>query len=142
MIDAWHNQAIKFKNEGKYNKAEALFKKILSVAPTNANAHFDLGNVYFYEKRYSEALDYYSKSVDLGLHSQYLANYYYMLSLCYIGLGNNKEAIVCLKKCLEVNPNYENAKELLELVEEAYKNGEKLNIEEAPIKNKLKGLFS
>jgi hypothetical protein len=141
-IDSWHNKAIELRKEGKYNEAESLFKKIITAEPTNPNAHFDLGNVYFFEKRYNDALDYYNKSIDLGLDSEYIATYYYMSSLCYIGLGNNKEAIAYLKKCLKANPNYENAKELLELVEEAHKNGEKLNIEEEPIKSKVKGIFA
>jgi Ca-activated chloride channel family protein len=141
-IDSWHRQAIELRKLGKYGDAEALFKKILTAEPTNPNATFDLGNVYFSEKRYNDALDYYKKSLELGLDSQYLADYYYMSSLNYIGLGNNKEAIDCLKKCLKANSNYKNAKDMLEMVEEAYKNGEKLDIENEPIRSKIRNIFA
>ena len=70
-IDSWHNTAIRLKNEGKYSEAEALFKKILTAEPGNANAQFDLGNVYLFQKRYDEAIACYDEAANLGLDKKF-----------------------------------------------------------------------
>ena len=125
QIDTLHIEALRLKNEGRYSKAEEIFKRILTVEPENPNAHFDLGNTYLIQKKYNEAFNQYNKAESLGVRSD---DYYFNLSLCYIGLGNNKEAIGYLEKCLSLNPDYPEAKNLLELVKEAYENNEKLVI--------------
>lgn len=127
QIDTLHIEALRLKNEGRYSEAEAIFKRVLTIEPENANAHFDLGNTYLIQKKYNEALNQYNEAGELGLRSD---DYYFNLSLCYVGLGNNKEAIGYLEKCLNLNPDYPEAKNLLELVEDAYKRSEKLEIEE------------
>ncbi len=49
--------------------------------------------------------------------------------LCYVGLGNNKEAVTYLEKCIKLNPNYPEAKDVLEMVKEADKSGERIEID-------------
>lgn len=127
QIDTLHIEALRLKNEGRYSEAETIFKRILTVEPENANAHFDLGNTYLIQKKYNEALNHYKEAKTLGLDGG-MDSYYFNLSLCYVGLGNNKEAIVYLEKCISLNPAYPDIKSLLELIKEAYKNGDKLEI--------------
>jgi len=128
QIDTLHIKALKLKGEGKYSEAEKIFNKILAVEPENANAHFDLGNTYLVQKKYNKALNHYKKANRLGLDGG-MDSYYFNLSLCYAGLGNNKEAIRCLEKCLELNPDYQGAKSVLEMVKEADKNSQKLELD-------------
>lgn len=130
QIDALHIKALKLKDEGKYSEAEKIFNKILAVEPENANAHFDLGNTYLAQKKYSKALNHYKEANRLGLDGG-MDSYYFNLSLCYAGLGNNKEAMKCLEKCLKLNSNYQGAKDMLEMVKEADKNGERIKIDSA-----------
>ena len=100
---------------GQHDEAEAFFEGVVKVQPENANAHFDLGNVYFLEKRYSEALVHYNKANKLGLPSSRMDSYYFNTAACHAGMGDTKEAIVRLKECLKINPRHSEAKGLLDL---------------------------
>lgn len=128
-INNFHDRAHQLKNEGRYGEAEAIFKQIIAIQPENPNAHFDLGNVYLHQHRYIEAMNYYEKAIKLGLSEEHMLTYHFNLSMCYIGLGHNKEAIHYLRKCLKINPDYTEAKNLLDMVEDAYKNNERLELE-------------
>lgn len=127
-INHLHDRARQLKDEGRYAEAKVIFKQILAIQPKNPNAHFDLGNVYLCQGKYVEAIDLYEEAIKLGLSDKHTLTYYFNLSMCYIGLGRNKEAIYCLKQCLDINPDYAEAKDLLELVEDEYKRGGRLEI--------------
>jgi tetratricopeptide (TPR) repeat protein len=128
-INHFHDKARQLKDEGKYEEAKVIFKQILAIQPENPNAHFDLGNVYLYQSKYAEAINLYEEAIKLGLRDEHMLTYHFNLSTCYIGLGRNKEAIYHLKQCLKINPDYTEAKNLLEMTEDAYKNNERLKIE-------------
>jgi tetratricopeptide (TPR) repeat protein len=100
-------------------KATIYFQ--LAGAKTNTIAQFGLGKAYLFEKKYNEAKICYKIAGSLGIPDGFLPAYYFNLSLIYIGLGNNKEAIEDLRKCLSIKPYYKGAKELLGMIEEAYK---------------------
>lgn len=128
-INHFHDKARQLKNEGKYEEAEVIFKQIIAIQPENPNAHFDLGNVYLHQHKYTETMNYYEKAIKLGLSEEHMLMYHFNLSMCYIDLGRNKEAIHHLRECLKINPDYTEAKNLLGMVEDAYKNYERLEIE-------------
>lgn len=125
VINHFHDRARQLKDEGRYEEAEVMFKQILAIQPENPNAHFDLGNVYLYQGKYVEAINLYKEAIDLRLDKKFMADYYFNLSVCYAGMGNNKEAINSIKQCLKLNPDYPEAENLLEL----YKAGGKIKIE-------------
>ena len=95
-----------------------FYEKVVQVQPGNANAQFDLGNVYLSEKRYDEALSRYEKVGKTGLAISRMDSYYFNLSVCYAGLGRMDDAVKSLERCIEVNPNHQEAKDLLSI----YKN--------------------
>jgi len=121
MIDFHLGGAKMFAREGRYNEAEALYKEILKVEPTNTDAHYGLGKTYLFEKKYNEAKICYIQTGKLGIKEELLPAYFFNLSLIDIGLRNNKEAISDLRQCLSFKPDYKSAKELLILIEVAYK---------------------
>src|SRR5476649_1064981 len=121
MIDFHLGGAKMFAREGRYNEAETLYKEILKVEPTNTNAQFGLGKAYLFEKKYDEAKICYIKVGSLGIPEGLLPAYFFNLSLIYLGLRNNHEAISDLRQCLSVKPDYKGARGLLGMIEEAYK---------------------
>lgn len=123
-VDSWHTQALGLKNQGKYEEAEILFEKIINADPDNANAYFDLGNLYCIEKKYDAAISCYKKAIGFGLPQELMDMYHFNLSVCYTGLGDYEGAISSLQECLTINPKYEGAKELLDMVTQAYQRGE------------------
>jgi tetratricopeptide (TPR) repeat protein len=121
LIDVQLVGAKTYAREGRYNEAEALYKEIIKVEPTNTMAQFGLGKAYLFEKKYDEAKICYEEVGRLGIPEELLPAYLFNLSLIYVGLGNNQEAISALRKCLSIKPDYKGAKELLGMIEEAYK---------------------
>ena len=76
------------------------------------------------EKKYSKAISFYKKAADLGLPQELMDTYYFNLSVCYMGVADYKKAVNNLQKCLDINPEYESAKELLNMATEASQRGE------------------
>jgi tetratricopeptide (TPR) repeat protein len=96
--------------------AKQFYENVVRAQPGNANAHFDLANVYLVEKRYEDALKHYQAAGRLGgLAAARMPNYYFNLSICYAGLGDMGEAVKSLERCIKVNPGNQEAKNLLEI---------------------------
>lgn len=119
VIDGFHADALRLKCQGRYDEAKAIFEKILFVEPHNPNATFDLGNVYLSEKRYKEALSYYKKARKMGLDPEFSYMYFFNSALAYAGLGYNRAAIHCLKRCIVLNADHKDTIAFLELMESA-----------------------
>ena len=95
--------------------SKRFYEKVVQMQPGNANAHFDLGNVYLREKRYDDALIHYEKAGKLGLAALRMDNYYFNLAVCYEGLGRMNDAVRSLEECIKVNPMNQEAKDLLKI---------------------------
>ena len=95
--------------------SKRFYEKVVQMQPGNANAHFDLGNVYLREKRYDDALIHYEKAGSLGLAALRMDNYYFNLSVCYAGLNRMDDAVKSLEKCIKANPKHQEARDLLSI---------------------------
>jgi len=95
--------------------SKKFYEKVVQMQPGNANAHFDLGNVYLREKRYDDALLQYQKVGKAGLAALRIDNYYFNLSVCYAGLGRMDDAVRSLEECIKINPNHQEARDLLNI---------------------------
>ena len=95
----------------------------MRAQPKNPNAHYDLGNVYFMEGRYEDALANYLEAGSLGLAAVRMCNYYFNVSVCYAKLGNMDEAIRSVEACLKIEPDRQSAKDLLDIYKNSKKNG-------------------
>ena len=93
--------------------SKKFYEKVVQMQPNNANAHFDLGNVYLREKKYEDALIHYEKAGSLGLAALRMDNYYFNLSVCYAGLGRMDDAVKSLENCVKANPKNQEAIDLL-----------------------------
>lgn len=61
-------------------------------AAKNARLHSNMGNIYFFEKKYIAALKEYEIAFNLANNSQSCATYLYNIARCYYILGNYKYA--------------------------------------------------
>ena len=95
--------------------AKQFYESVVRAQPGNANAQFDLANVYLVDKRYDDALGHYERAGRLGLAAARMDSYYFNLSVCYAGLGNMENAVKSLERCIKVNPGNQEAKNLLEI---------------------------
>jgi Tfp pilus assembly protein PilF len=98
-----------YNRAGMLDKAEAAYRKGLSLSPDNYDAHNDLGIVYAKQKRIDDAIEQFNKA--LALNPGY-ARPHSNLGIIYAGMNRTKEAIDEFSKAISLNPNnsatYEN----------------------------------
>lgn len=101
--------------------SKRFYEKVVQAQPNNANAQFDLGNVYLADKKYEDALSHYDKVGKAGLAASRMDSYYFNRAVCYAGLGRMCDAVKSLEACLKINPAYKDAKDLLVLYQSGAK---------------------
>ena len=77
----------------------------MRINPKSADAQFNLGFVYFSQKRYEDALRQYEKVVKLN--PPYLADVFYNLSACYEQMKRKADAVATLRRGLRAVPKSE-----------------------------------
>jgi tetratricopeptide (TPR) repeat protein len=97
----------------KWNNVEQTYKSILKLDPKNGLAHYRLGLINYYRKKYAEAKKYF----DVALN-QTPFNYDYMLMSAWNSyfLGRYSEAKVLFNKVLLYNPEDKSALEGISLI--------------------------
>jgi len=60
------NDGVDLYNKGKINDAEVNFKKGLEISPKNLEANFNIGDTYYKNQRYDEAIYAFQKSLLLS----------------------------------------------------------------------------
>jgi len=88
---------------GKPQEAEEVFKKALLTDSLNSKLLFNLGLIYYSEKRLNDAEYVWRKSVRID--STY-TDAYNNLAICFAQQGKNPEAETVMKKLILSNPDY------------------------------------
>ncbi len=94
-----------------YNIAQTYLDRAIEIAPQDAEAYNLYGNISLLKNDYSIALEYFKKAIFLD--PNYFKNYY-DIAVAYYATGNTEEAIANVNKSIELNPNFDKAKELLQ----------------------------
>jgi Flp pilus assembly protein TadD len=98
---------------GKTGEAEANLKKVLAKEPQNAYALSVMGIDRFRESKFSEALDYLSRSAQLDPKNAETQNY---LGITLSQQGQREAAETALRKAVMLAPNYAGAHHNLAIV--------------------------
>lgn len=99
-------QAVQFKNDGRYEEAEALLKQALDSSPNHAEAHRMLGLVYCFTGMFDESIQELETSVHLNPENLQAR---IDLALTYSMLGFEPEAKRELEEVLRRDPTNETA---------------------------------
>jgi len=84
----------------QHDKAIATGKKAITLGPSNAYAHYLLGQTMFFAGKFEEAIPLFAKA--MRLHGPYFPAYPLLfLGLSYHMLGRNEEALPVFKKLLD-----------------------------------------
>jgi len=103
---------IGFAQQNLNNSQEAIsaYKNTIKEKPDFDAAYNNLGNVYFSEGKYQDAIDNFLKVLDISKNDTVLNAVKYNMALCYTNLGmaaekskNNKKAVEYLKKAVSYN---------------------------------------
>ncbi len=91
--------------KNKFEEAKLYNERLLQINPTHYKALVIKGNILFQQKKYKEAIEDAYKILT-EIEPEDIAGWQGM-GLCYSWLGDNKNAIVCNKKAIEIQPrNY------------------------------------
>lgn len=98
---------------GKMTEVISLYKEIIENSPNNTQANYRLGLIYYEQKEFITAYDYFHKVVQL-----YPFDYDSLLMLGWtqLKLGRNREAKMIFQKVLMYSPNDTSALEALKLI--------------------------
>lgn len=99
---------------GDSDRAISMLRKAIEIDPTYGQAYAHLGRVYYTQLNWESAIENFTKAIELGVSNE---EYYYELGLSYAYLDPKdcQNAVIWLKKALEVNPDSQPAKDGLKL---------------------------
>ncbi len=106
LINKKVEQALKFHDLDDLVSAEQIYKDILTLDPSHAEALHFLGLICYQRGKYSAAIDYIEKAI---LSEPKLSVAHNSLGLVFSDLRRADEAVKCFESALEINPNLASA---------------------------------
>ena len=98
--------ALRYHNSGQLQKAEGLYRRILTLTPSHPEVLHLLGVVLHQQGRHQAAIDYIRNAIRLKSDDPY---YYGNLGVVYYALDRLGPAATCYHKALELKPDYADA---------------------------------
>ena len=114
--NAYYNLALVLKDQGQIEQAEKYFRETIHLNPYYPDAHNNLGIILeVYQKKYDEAICHYYEELKIqpdnfGTH--------YNLGIALIKKGEREEAIKHFQKAILLKPNYEPARQALDIIKQ------------------------
>jgi Ca-activated chloride channel family protein len=104
------NDGVELYNEQKFADAEVNFKKGTETNPQNFEAKFNLGDAYYKQQRYDEAMKSFQSAFVDAKNELEKSKLYYNIGNSLLKSQKIKESIGAYKEALKLNPNDEQAK--------------------------------
>ena len=95
----------------KYDESLKAGTELLKKVPNHHDALFMVGGIYYLKNKYKTAISYFEKSLDIGAYD---VDVLLLKAYSHQKLGENKRAISCCEKILEVDPKNKFVSELWE----------------------------
>lgn len=122
-----NNSGVEKYRDKKYADAEVNFKKSLDKAPDNFITNFNLGDAYYQQKRYDEALNSYNTALAQAKTKDEKAKVYHNIGNSLLKSNQIQESINAYKNSLKLNPNDEDTKYNLSYAIDMLKNQKNQN---------------
>jgi len=104
------NDGVELYNDQKFADAEVNFKKGTETNPQNFEAKFNLGDAYYKQQRYDEAMKSFQSAFVDAKNELEKSKLYYNIGNSLLKSQKIKESIGAYKEALKLNPNDEQAK--------------------------------
>lgn len=101
--DAFLNQGVIFRRQGKRGKALESFQKAISMQPQKAEGYANRGNLYFDQKNWDKALSDYNKALEINPQN---FRTYTNRGAVYASVRQYDKAIADYAKAIQYRPNY------------------------------------
>jgi tetratricopeptide (TPR) repeat protein len=95
----------------KYDESLNAGLNLLKTAPNHHDALFMVGSIYYLKNKHRVAVSYFDKSLSIG---EYDVDVLLLKAYSHQKLGENKWAISCCDKILEIDPENKSVDELLQ----------------------------
>ena len=105
----------KLARQKKYDDALKSGTEYLRMVPNNHDALFTVGGIYYMKKKYKTAISHFDRALEIG---SYDVDVLLLKAYSHQKLDENKRAIDCCKKILEVDEKNKNAHSLLAEMQE------------------------
>lgn len=99
------NEGVELYHEKKFSDAEVNFKKGAENDPENFEARFNLGDAYYKQQRYDEALKSFQTALANARNDNEKAKIYHNIGNSFLKSQKIKESIGAYKEALKLNPN-------------------------------------
>ncbi|MGD1043824.1 MAG: VWA domain-containing protein [Bacteroidota bacterium] len=109
------NEGNRVYNKSKYTDAEVEYKKALEKNPKSKEAQFNLGNSYYKQQRFDEAMREYGNSGASMKSPEERAATYYNAGNALYQSNKYQEAVDAYKQSLHLNPNDEDTRYNLQM---------------------------
>ncbi len=116
------NEGVENYEKGNFSDAEVNFKKGVEKAPENFEAKFNLGDAFFKQERFDEAIKSYNSALAFAKNDLEKARVHYNIGNSLLKAQKIEESIEEYKKSLKLNPLDQEAKYNLSYALELLKN--------------------
>jgi len=116
------NEGVENYNEGNFSDAAVNFKKGVEKSPESFEAKFNLGDAYFKQERFDEAIKSYNSAMAFAKDDLDTARVHYNIGNSLLKAQKINESIEEYKKSLKLNPGDQEAKYNLSYALELLKN--------------------
>jgi Tfp pilus assembly protein PilF len=99
------NKGVDQYKAGKMSDAEVNFKKGVEKAPKNYTAHFNLGDAYYKQKKYDDAIKSYQQALAESKTNVEKANVYHNIGNALLKDKKIDKSIEAYKQALKLNPD-------------------------------------
>lgn len=100
-----NNDGVDLYKEKKYSDAEVKFKKSLEKDSKSFHGHFNLGDAYYKQGRYDEAIQSFQNSLSLTENEKEKAAAYHNIGNSLVKKKEYKDGINAYKQALKLNPS-------------------------------------
>ena len=94
---------------GDYTEAEVYYRKVIDASPTNADAHFNLGDALFQQENYDDAMKAYQKVLEVSPDAKLKSKAVFNMGACMMAQEKYYDAFELYKVALKLDENNEDA---------------------------------
>lgn len=114
--EAWYARGYFYQLGGNFAKALFDYQKTITINPFHTLAYYNAGYIYFTQKNWPLAIKHFEMSAKANDEFEKPV---YMIGLTKEAEGKNEEALTFYERCLQLNPNFELAKEGVKRLEKS-----------------------
>ena len=119
------NNGVDKYDEKKYTDAEVDFRKVVEISPKSYEANFNLGNTYYKQEKYDDAIKSYQSAFENAKDNESKAKIFHNVGNSLLKSNKIEQSVEAYKNALKFNPNDQDTKYNLSYALEMLKNKDK-----------------